>query len=80
VLPFTVTENASVVSPVRGSCSVGAIDDNDGKKKDIDIGIDEDQDEIEDEAIEETFSESPDELEDDVSVGVVVLPVVAVVV
>jgi len=79
VLPFTVTENATVVSPVRDSCSVGAIDDNDGRKEDIEIGIDENPEENPDET-EETFSESPDELEDDVSVGVVVLPVVVVVV
>jgi len=81
VLPFTVTENATVVSPVRDSGSVA--DDNDGRKKDIDIGIDENpeenSDETEDEGREVTFSESPVELEDDVCVGVVVLPVVVVV-
>lgn len=84
MLPFTVTENETVVSPGRGGCSNGnaekPIDDIDGKKKDIDIGMDKepypDEDDAEGSVVILESSGSTVELEDDGSGGVVVLAAV----
>jgi len=83
VLPFTVTENETVVSPGRGGCSNGTAEkpiDDIGRKKDIDIGMDKEpypeEDDPEGSVVILESSGSTVELEDDNSGVVVVLAAV----